>query len=195
MPAPASGPSSDPADLARVRPAGSSFEPRPGGADASAQAGAGGRGEQALVETIMAASQVLVAIAARSLAETSDVDVTLPQFRALVVLTVRGAQRPSDLGVELAVEPSTATRMCDRLVRKGLIAREHSTVDRRAVQVDLTDSGRVLVATVMARRRREMEGLVAAVPTDHHPAVITALQALVDAAGAAPDRDWALREN
>lgn len=163
--------------------------------NASARAAAGGRGEQALVETIMAASQVLVAIAARSLAETSDVDVTLPQFRALVVLTVRGAQRPSDLGVELAVEPSTATRMCDRLVRKGLIAREHSTVDRRAVQVDLTDSGRVLVATVMARRRREMEGLVAAVPTDHHPAVITALQALVDAAGAAPDRDWALREN
>lgn len=143
----------------------------------------------------MAASQVLVAIAARSLAETTDADVTLPQFRALVVLTLRGAQRPSDLGVELAVEPSTATRMCDRLVRKGLIARERSTVDRRAVQVGLTDAGRALVDTVMARRRRELEGLVAAVPAEHHPAVITALQALVDAAGAAPDRDWALRES
>lgn len=143
----------------------------------------------------MAASQVLVAMAARSLAETTDTDVTLPQFRALVVLAVRGARRPSDLGTELGVDPSTATRMCDRLVRKDLIAREHSTVDRRAVQVDLTESGRALVATVMARRRREMEGLVAAVPVEYHPAVITALQALVDAAGAAPDRDWALREN
>lgn len=142
-----------------------------------------------LVDTVLAASQVLVAAAARSLAETTDEDVTLPQFRVLVVLSVRGAQRPSDLAAELAVEPSTAGRMCDRLVRKGLIVREHSTTDRRTVQVALTDIGRDLVAAVMHHRRRELQQLVDTVPTDQHPAVISALQALVDAAGTARDRD------
>lgn len=143
----------------------------------------------------MAASQVLMAIAARSLVETTDAEVTLPQFRALVVLSTRGALRPGDLGAELGVEPSTATRSCDRLQRKGLVAREHSGTDRRAVLVCLTDPGRELVDAVMTRRRREMEALVAAVPAAHYPAVIATLEALVNAAGAAPDQDWALRES
>lgn len=39
---------------------------------------------------------VLVAVAARSLAEHED-DVSIPQFRSLVVLASRGPQRPVDL--------------------------------------------------------------------------------------------------
>jgi hypothetical protein len=37
----------------------------------------------------------------------------------LVVLAARGAQGTAELAAALAVNPSTATRMCDRLVRKG----------------------------------------------------------------------------
>lgn len=140
------------------------------------------------VDTVLAASQMMVAVAARSL-DAGAAEVTLPQFRVLVVLSVRGAQRPGDLAADLVVEPSTATRMCDRLVRKDLIARRHSTQDRRTVVVELTDSGQKLVDSVMARRRREFERLAAAVPADQHQAVITALSVLLDAGGPRPDRD------
>ena len=140
------------------------------------------------VDTVLAASQMMVAVAARSL-DAGAAEVTLPQFRVLVVLSVRGAQRPGDLATDLVVEPSTATRMCDRLVRKDLIARRHSTQDRRTVVVELTDSGQTLVNTVMARRRREFERLAATVPADQHQAVITALGVLLDASGPRPDRD------
>jgi DNA-binding MarR family transcriptional regulator len=73
-----------------------------------------------LVDTVLAASRALVAVAARSLAAAGD-EVTLPQYRALVVLAARGPQGTAELAAALAVNPSTATRMCDRLVRKGLI--------------------------------------------------------------------------
>ena len=73
-----------------------------------------------LIDALLSASRVMVALAARSLADL-DADVTLPQYRALVVLASRGPQRVVDISTELGVNPSTGTRMCDRLVRKGLM--------------------------------------------------------------------------
>ena len=63
-----------------------------------------------------------MAVAARSLAAVDD-DVTLPQYRALVVLAARGPQLVGQLADTLAVHPSTATRLCDRLVVKKLVER------------------------------------------------------------------------
>ena|SRR5689334_14649954 len=100
-----------------------------------------------LVDTVLAASRALVAVAARSLAAVGD-DVTLPQYRALVVLAASGPQGTVELAAALAVNPSTATRMCDRLVRKGLVRRRRQAGDRRAVRIALTPAGRDLVAEV-----------------------------------------------
>ena len=72
-------------------------------------------------------------------------DTTIAQYRALVVLASRGPQRMSDLAAALDVTPSTAGRMCDRLLRKGLIRRHRARADRRAVQVSVTASGREVV--------------------------------------------------
>jgi hypothetical protein len=44
-----------------------------------------------LVDTVLAASRALVAVAARSLAAAGD-EVTLPQYRALIVLAAAGPQ-------------------------------------------------------------------------------------------------------
>jgi DNA-binding MarR family transcriptional regulator len=159
-----------------------------GAGSAGVGAELGGRG---LVDAVLAASQMMVAVAARSL-DAAASEVTLPQFRVLVMLSLRGAQRPGDIAADLAVEPSTATRMCDRLVRKELVTRAHATEDRRTVVVELTTAGQELVGTVMHRRRLEFERLATAVPSEQHEAVISALRVLIDASGARPDRDWAL---
>ena len=75
------------------------------------------------VEALMTASRVLVGITARSLAGL-PAEVTLPQFRALVVLASRGPQRPADISAELGVAPSTGTRMCERLAAGELPEQE-----------------------------------------------------------------------
>src|ERR1700758_4144484 len=100
-----------------------------------------------LVDSVLAASRALVAVAARSLAAAGD-EVTLPQYRALVVLAANGPQGTAELAAALAVTPSTATRMCDRLVRKGLVRRHRQAGDRRSVRITLTAAGRGLVAEV-----------------------------------------------
>jgi len=153
--------------------------------------GAGERQDHAIVEAIMGASRVLVAVAARSLAEVGE-DVTLSQYRALVVLASRGPQRVASLADALAVTPPTATRMSDRLVRKGLVRRRTSREDRRQVLVSLTPTGRELVAEVTRRRRMEIARVVDQIPAGDQAAMIDAFSTLAGAAGEVPDHDWAV---
>jgi DNA-binding MarR family transcriptional regulator len=145
-----------------------------------------------LVDAVMAASRALLAVVARSLAAVDD-DVTLPQYRALVVLGQRGTQRPVDLASALDVSPSTATRMCDRLVAKGLVDRDRLVDDRREVRVGLSERGRGLVDEVTQRRRAELGVLLAALPVERQEAVAAALRTFAEAAGEVPERKWAVR--
>jgi DNA-binding MarR family transcriptional regulator len=46
------------------------------------------------------------------------------------------------LAEALGVHQSTATRVCDRLVGKGLVERSSGHPSRREVQIDLTPQGR-----------------------------------------------------
>lgn len=147
--------------------------------------------EDALVDAVMTASRALLAVAARSLAAV-DEDVTLPQYRALVVLAQYGARRPADLASSLAVTPSTATRMCDRLAAKGLIDRDRSDDDRRAVAVSLSRAGEDLVHDVGRRRRAELGSLLASMPPERRNAVVDGLRSFSEAAGEAAETDWAV---
>jgi DNA-binding MarR family transcriptional regulator len=142
-----------------------------------------------LVDALLSASRAMVAIAGRSLAGL-DADVTLPQYRALVVLASRGPQRPVDISTELGVNPSTGTRMCDRLARKQLIRRYRSTANRREVRLSLTPAGRQLVEEVTLRRREELSRFVDAMPQSWHQPVTQALRSLSAAVGEVPESEW-----
>lgn len=146
---------------------------------------------QEVTDAVLGASRALVAVAARSLAAAEE-RVSLAQYRVLVILASRGPQRTADLAAALAVNPSTATRVCDHLVRKRLIRRQRATSDRREVRLALSVAGRRMVADVSGRRRTEVERIVAAMPVEGRRHVVEALRALADAAGEVPGADWAL---
>ena len=147
--------------------------------------------DRRFVDAFVSASRGLVAVAARSLADLGE-DVTLPQYRALVVLGTRGPQRAADLAAGLGVTPSTASRMIDRLVRKRLVRRTRTRDDRRVLRVQLTEIGREIVAQVTARRRQEIERILAQMPTRGRKAVTDALRAFAAAAGEVAEQEWAL---
>jgi DNA-binding MarR family transcriptional regulator len=142
-----------------------------------------------VVDAVLRASRVLLAVAVRSLAAVDD-DVTLPQYRALVVLASRGPQRPTGLADALGVHPSTITRLCDRLVGKRLVQRGESPADRREVSIRLTPKGRRLVDAVTARRREEIATIVANIPARERAATVHALHALGEAAAEPADIAW-----
>ena len=77
------------------------------------------------MEAVLTASRTMIAVATRSMGAAAE-DTTIAQYRTLVVLASRGPQRLADLACALGVSPSTAGRMCDRLVRKGLIRRHRA---------------------------------------------------------------------
>ncbi len=144
----------------------------------------------ALVDALMPVSRALVAFTARSLGQL-DVDVTLSQYRMLVVLASQGPQRVVDLAGELGVQPSTVSRTVERLVRRGLVQRrQRAGTDRRVVWVLLAENGQALVGDVMRLRREAIAGLVsgADIPDAHAAAV--ALTTLAAAAGEPPDPQW-----
>ena len=142
-----------------------------------------------MVDAVLSASRALVAIAARSLADAGE-QVTLTQYRSLVLLASRGPQSVAELAEAVAVTPPTASRLCDRLVKKGLVRRRTDRHDRRQVQIALTQSGRDLVDAVTERRRREIAALLATVPLRTQRSVVVALTQLAQAAGEVPEQDW-----
>ncbi len=145
--------------------------------------------EPDVVDAVLRASRVLVSVAVRSLADAGH-DVTLPQYRALVVLASRGPRRPTELADALAVHPSTITRLCDRLVARRLVRRAASTQSRREVVITLMPSGKRLVDAVTARRRAEISDIVARIPLPERATMVRALHALGDAAGEPADASW-----
>lgn len=131
---------------------------------------------------MLTASRVLVAVSARSLNEVED-SLTLPQFRALVVLASRGPMRLSDLAEHLAVNPSTAMRMAERLHAAGMIDRAPNPVNRRESILSLTGAGHRVVEQVTARRRAEIAAIVERMPQAHLAGLVEALKAFNAASG------------
>lgn len=142
-----------------------------------------------LTDAVLTASRVLVAVAARSLVEHAG-EVSLHQYRALVVLASRGPLRPVDLAEALGVDPSTATRMCDRLTKKRLISRRRQGEDRREVRLELNGRSRALLDAVTERRRNEIARILAAMPAGDRDLLVHVLKAFAKAAGEIPDSDW-----
>lgn len=154
------------------------------------QAGSPTSDVERVVDAVLHASRALVAVAARSLASVAD-EVTLPQYRALVVLAAHGPQSLAELATYLGVNPSTATRMSDRLVAKGLVRRRTASDDRRRIRLALSESGRGVVAEVTQLRRMEIARILEAVPAGRRRQLVVSLTAFARAAGETADRDWA----
>jgi DNA-binding MarR family transcriptional regulator len=144
---------------------------------------------EAVLDGLMALSRAVVAVTARSLTEVGA-DVSLSQYRALIVLASRGPQRVADLASELKVLPSTVTRLCDRLLTRGLVTRQPSDTDRRVVWVALSQFGKELVAQAMNKRRELLAELVTAQSFHGPQAFARDAERLAVSAGELPESQW-----
>ena len=77
--------------------------------------------------------------------EWLKLDLTMLQFKILLLLYTNGAIRIGKIALQAGVSVAAMTSITDRLVKKGLLVREHSNEDRRVVVCSLTDGGRYWV--------------------------------------------------
>ena len=141
------------------------------------------------VNAVLVASRALVGIAGRSLAAI-EARITLPQYRALVLLGSRPDRTVGSLADALGIHPSTATRLCDRLIDKGLIVRNTSTESRREVTLALSADGRALVRAETRRRRNDIRKIVAQFDDETRRKLIDAFGSFAEAAGEVPEQAW-----
>jgi long-chain acyl-CoA synthetase len=89
-------------------------------------------------------------------------DLSLSQYRVLATLG-EGQEAASRLAEKLAVSRPSITGVVDGLVARGLVAREHTSCDRRRIDVGLTEAGRQLLAradTAVEERLERIEQLL-----------------------------------
>ena len=88
---------------------------------------------------------------------------SLPIWLVLNMLDGESWRTQHDLARAVGIEGPTLTRHLDGLEAAGLVIRRRHPVDRRAIQVELTDSGRALhgrlLKTVIAFNRKLRAGL------------------------------------
>ena len=133
-------------------------------------------------DAVLTASRALAGVVARSLADVLE-QITLVQFRVLVVLGSQGPLRSGALAERLGIHQSTFTRTADRLVAQGWVRRETSPESRREVVVDLTDEGRGLVEEVTRRRAADVERILASASPRDRARIRAGFEAFARAAG------------
>jgi len=91
-------------------------------------------------------------------------EVTLPQFRLLLVLSALGRVRSSRLAAEMGTGASSVTRLADRLEVVGLLVRGTDPRSRSVVTLEPTRAGVELVARVVARRHELLSAVLRQLP-------------------------------
>jgi DNA-binding MarR family transcriptional regulator len=121
------------------------------------------------------ATRDLVGVALRSV---ENLEVSLPQYRLLLVLQGLGRASSTQCAEALGVVGSSVTRLADRLHASGHLIRLVDPDNRSVVTLELTDSGRRVVRQVTTRRRRQMSQVLGRLDPDKRAACAAVLQEL-----------------
>ena len=104
-----------------------------------------GKAEQ-IPEVLDNLRRIFQAVAECSRAAERETELTGPQLWTLKILEQNAPVRVSELARHMFLRPATVVGILDRLEAKGLVTRTRSKVDRRAVDLELTEAGQTLVA-------------------------------------------------
>ncbi len=141
------------------------------------------------IDAIVRNSRVLLAIAIRSLAVV-DSDLTLVQYRSLVFIAQHTKCSVSELANNLGVSNPTVSRLCDRLLEKGLIERHQSSNDRRRLELVLRPKALKALSMVSEHRRNDIRNLLMQIPKTRWAEIANALDLVSDAAGEQSEEMW-----
>jgi len=121
-------------------------------------------GQQSQAQRFMAAIEGVIDREVRP-ADKEVIDALLdfspPEMRSVMWVGREGKTVMSDFAKGIGVPLSTATRIVNRLVKKGIVVRQRSDTDRRIVEVDLSPVGYEYKAKFLAKRMKLTQRLLA----------------------------------
>jgi DNA-binding MarR family transcriptional regulator len=106
-------------------------------------------------------------------------DITPVQFAALDAIQARPGIDQAGLAALIAYDRATIGGVVDRLVAKGLVSREVSSTDRRAREVRLTDTGKVLYQQLVAHVELVQDDILSGLPPPEREQFMTLARKLL----------------
>lgn len=119
--------------------------------------------------------------------EVGSDGLTQRQFAVLEAVSLRGGLTQTDLVKATGVDRSTLADLVARMTRRGLLARERSTLDARAMAVHLTPEGEAALAEVRPRVIEADRQILALLPKSRRDTFLEILTELAGAADSAPE--------
>jgi DNA-binding MarR family transcriptional regulator len=125
-----------------------------------------------VMDSLVQASFTVIALLSQAAAAH---DLSLTQLRVLAILRDRNPKM-AELAAHLGLDRSSVSGLIDRAVRRGLVRRETSSDDGRAVRVSLGPGGQRLASLLT----EEIGGLIAPMTSNLSPADQNRLSVLLN---------------
>jgi DNA-binding MarR family transcriptional regulator len=120
------------------------------------------------------ASIPLVEMTVAALSATSQL--TVLQVRVLLAIDQHGSTNLQDLADRLAISPSSASRLVDRLVDARLLHRGPAVHSRREITLSLTSHGGKVLRTFRRLRQEAIQGVLAQMPPEDQSSLVRGLE-------------------
>lgn len=117
-------------------------------------------------------------------------DVSWPQWMVLNVLAQDLAGTPATIADTIGVDRSAVTRLLDRLEKKGLVLREHAKLDRRSVNIHMTEAGEALMDRLNQLARHHQDHFLSSMHNTEHRGFKGNIQKMLKLAGVDSIRLW-----
>ena len=119
--------------------------------------------------------------------EVGPEGLTQRQFAVLEVVSAKAGLTQTDLVRATGIDRSTLADLVARMEQKGLVERQRSTLDARAMAVRLTEAGSAALEAARPRVQSADKRILALLPKGRRDAFLTVLAELAATADAAPD--------
>ncbi|MDQ1914408.1 MarR family transcriptional regulator [Paenibacillus sp. GD4] len=107
-------------------------------------------------------------------------DITAPQMFMLYFINQKEKCKLTQIAERLGVKPSAVTVMIDRLENAGYVVRGDDPLDRRSILVELTDSGREVLARAVAKRNEIISSYFTKLQPDERELVTRLMEKMVE---------------
>jgi len=119
--------------------------------------------------------------------EVGSDGLTQRQFAVLEAVSLRAGLTQTDLVKATGIDRSTLADLVARIAQRGLLSRERSTLDARAMAVRLTPEGEAALADARPRVVEADRQIMALLPKGRRESFLEILAELAGAADAAPE--------
>jgi DNA-binding MarR family transcriptional regulator len=110
--------------------------------------------------------------------EARAADLSVPQFRALAFLRAHPGATLSDVADHVGLTLPAASRMIDGLVARDYAVRQPSVVNRRCVELRVSDQGREMLEVTRRHTQNALTGILQTLDADERVAVMRSLETL-----------------